>query len=114
MSITLHQQLKWLEQTKCDDLEALVYTLIYLASGPLPWHSLSLDNTWKPTDEAHLAALSAARARLSFDDLRGRLPSVFVDFLERARNADPTDYSTTKGSRGLLQRLIGYGCHSCT
>jgi len=57
--------------------------LIYLANGPLPWHSLSLDNTWKPTGEAHLAALSAARA----DDLRRRLPSVFVDFLERAHNA---------------------------
>jgi hypothetical protein len=42
-------------------------------------------------NKQRLGELSAARASLSPDDLRQRLPPVFADFLEHARNTNPAD-----------------------
>ena len=87
--IKLNEQPKWPVQSKRDDLESLAYTLIYLANEPLPWHSLPAPEMWP--NKQRLGELSAARASLSPDDLRQRLPPVFADFLEHARNTNPAD-----------------------
>lgn len=71
-----------------------MYTIIYLAQGPLPWHSEGRDDLL-----GDLTACAASRAELSVEGLRGVLPPVFADFLQYVRNVEPAvdlDYDRFK------------------
>ncbi|KAH6614462.1 kinase-like domain-containing protein [Chaetomium sp. MPI-SDFR-AT-0129] len=87
------------EQSWQDDLEALGYTLVHLASGSLPWLSLPPDNTREERKEL----VKEMKERLSGEELcDGVLPQEFATYINYVRGltfGDKPDYA-------YLQRLF--------
>ncbi|KAK4140749.1 kinase-like domain-containing protein, partial [Dichotomopilus funicola] len=87
------------EQSWRDDLEALGYTLVYLASGSLPWVSLPSDNTREEREQL----TKEMKERLSGEELcDGVLPKEFATYINYVQGltfGDKPDYA-------YLQRLF--------
>lgn len=64
---------------KRDDLEALAYTLIYLAQGGLPWLARHKKSGCQPT---------SVKAQMSPEELCDGLPSVYAQFLRYSRELE--------------------------
>ena len=70
-----------IEQTRRDDLESLVYTLIYLANGELPW-----DNVKGKTKYECLLKAQKEKISISSEELCKGLPINFIIFTEYVRS----------------------------
>ena len=70
-----------IEQSRRDDLESLVYTLIYLANGELPW-----DNVKGKTKYECLLKAQKEKISISSEELCKGLPKNFIIFTEYIRS----------------------------
>lgn len=94
---------KGFEQSRRDDLESLVYVLIYLVNGTLPWileHRPDLkENLPNITKEMRAKILPQLKENLPFKDIVQGLPIEIEDTLKYARTLEfkqRPDYSFIK------------------
>lgn len=94
-----------------DDLESVMYMLVYLAKGKLPWDNLSLKHLGKHVSReerlhAKLDAIRDVKARLKASEVCEGLPDAFAQALHYTRRLgfkQKPDYS-------LLRRLLRAAC----
>ncbi|KIY49174.1 casein kinase [Fistulina hepatica ATCC 64428] len=83
-----------------DDIESIVYILIYLLHGCLPWDALAS----RPLDE-HMCVASM-KASIAPQELCEGLPAEFAAVLEYARGLDYEDKPDYRGIRRAFRRLF--------
>jgi serine/threonine protein kinase len=83
-----------IEISRKDDLESLLYVLIFLAKGNLPWQNL------KVTENEKTRKVGEMKTKMSAEDLCKELPEEFVKFLNYVKNLSfkqNPDYVFLKG-----------------
>lgn len=83
-----------IEISRKDDLESLLYVLIFLAKGGLPWQNL------KVTENEKTRKVGEMKMKMSAEDLCKDLPEEFVKFLNYVKNLSfkqNPDYAFLKG-----------------
>jgi len=73
-------------QSRRDDLEAVGYMLVYLATGSLPWAKVAGKN-W----EARNRRVLEMKETISADELTADLPDSFAEYIEAVRELEFTD-----------------------
>jgi serine/threonine protein kinase len=81
-----------------DDLESLAYTLIYLATGSLPWQDFCSEDKAVKIMRAKEAAVAA--------DLAKGLPKEFADFVEMVKKLDFCDTVIYEDVRNMFRNLM--------
>lgn len=90
-SINSHKKI---EQSRRDDLEALIHVLIYFLKGGLPWQNLKLSET-----RNRRKAVAKVKRSISIEELTDGIAPVFRDLLTEVRSLEYTqipDYSKYK------------------
>lgn len=88
-------------QSRRDDMEQLVYIMIYMYVGWLPWSGLNIrDHVAK---EKRIGQL---KAQLRLDDICAKCPRQFEDFLFYARNMDFAEAPQYDMCRALLRSIL--------
>jgi serine/threonine protein kinase len=87
-----------------DDLESLVYTLVYIATGSLPWVELAGDRRSREKIGGTLVA--AAKSSISATDLCAGLPDEFAAFLERVKALELNEEPDYSGYRKMFRDLF--------
>jgi len=103
VSINMHLGI---EQGRRDDLESLLYVLLYLAKGSLPWQYLK-PNHDKDMDEL----IMEKKFNIPVETLCKGLPPEFETFLNYCRNLrfeDEPDYDYLRGLFSNLFKNSGY------
>ena len=88
------------EQSRRDDLESLIYILIYLGTGTLPWKGLKA----KDKDEKYSKILSKKMNTNSEKLLKG-LPNEFMIFLQTVRDLQFEQKPDYEYLKGLLRKM---------
>ena len=73
------------EQARRDDLESLVYVLVYLCKGRLPWQGLGASRSKRRTRGCDYKRIAEMKASVAPDVLCSNLPLAFVQTLTYAR-----------------------------
>ena len=77
---------KGIEQARRDDVESLMYVLIFLAKGTLPWQSSPTNTNDCSTMSKLLKTVGRIKERVTVPELCDGLPPIFSDTLTYARN----------------------------
>lgn len=88
------------EQGRCDDLESLGYTLIYLLYGFLPWQGISF-----PSDDKQRAAVRA----IYYDSLWKDLPpemKMYTEYVKSLGVSDKPDYDYLRSLLNASLRAV--------
>jgi casein kinase 1 len=94
-----------LSLSRRDDLESLLYSLIFLVKGELPWMKLAASNMINANEEL-LALKSNSR-----DDLLSGLPEAFVaavNYIDELKFSSAPDYDRLRGMFSGLMKKHGY------
>ena len=88
-----------IEQSRRDDLESMVYTLIYLNNGSLPWQCIKA----KSKEEKYQKILEM---KMTFVDNSIDMPSEFIDMLTYVRNLQFNEVPNYNVIRDKLNNII--------
>ncbi|XP_037932251.1 casein kinase I-like [Teleopsis dalmanni] len=91
------------KQSRRDDMEAIVYTIIYLCKGSLPWQNVHSQHK-RQRDEA----ITEMKTSLAIHQLCEGLPAEVSVFLQHCRNLEYTEEPSYKYYEGLLFAAIPY------
>lgn len=88
-----------LDPTKCDDMESLAYTILFLVKGTLPWMNKGY-------------ADSSVKSEAVPEELFAGSPPIFAKFLRYCRELEPStepdyDYYMTEFAKASLVRNAG-------
>ncbi|KAG9308550.1 doubletime/casein kinase i epsilon [Chiua virens] len=79
-----------------DDIESLIYILISLSHGSLPWFN------WKPV---HRSTITNMKLNISYDNLSKTLPVVFLEFLKHTHSLTFTEQPDYVHFKSWFQEL---------
>ena len=88
------------EQSRRDDLESLMYSLIYFSRGSLPWMGIKAQNKKEKYNKIFEKKLS-----LTIDILCEKLPNEFVDFFHYVKELQYDEKPNYKYLKSLLGKM---------
>jgi casein kinase 1 len=97
--------LKGCEQSRRDDLEAIVYVMLYLLKGSLPWQGLKMDKT-----EDRYKKIYEKKKNTSVEELTKDLPTEFYTFVKYTRELEFEAEPNYDYLRGLLSTILEKHC----
>lgn len=88
-------------QSRRDDLEQLVYLMVYMYRGRLPWSGLNIKDHEKKEKR-----IGEIKAKLTPDEICHRCPQQFADLLYYARNMEFPEPPNYEMCRALLRTIL--------
>ena len=100
-SLNSHNGIK---QSRRDDLESMIYILIYFLKGKLPWQDIKAKNK-----EERYKIIQQKKSKISIDSLCQSLPNEFADLLKYVKNlkfdARPIYYKFYNSFQSIINKL---------